>query len=217
MAIGNYRQTKTSYTEDLSVFILNELGINAKRNNLKNKTAVDLILEEKIRMDVQYSQDFKKWGDLRIDFISAYLAKNNKNINNLDSLTLKKEIEFLFDKFQKDYNKEIVKVGKYFQENYLDAVIILFYNEKLNINKQKEENLPDKILIINKDDLLNYIIKNINTLDIKLNDKTGLGDKHGSAFIPVNVENLIKNTKCFYGSLKELKSKSKEIKKYLNL
>lgn len=217
MKTGNYRETKTNYTEELSVLILNELGINVKRNNLQNKTAVDLILENKIRMDVQYSQDFKKWGDLRIDFISAYLSKDNKNVSNLDSLNLKKEIKSLFEKFQKDYDKKVVKVGKYFQDNYLDAVIILFYNEKLDINKPKEENLPNKILIINKDNLLNYIVNNIDKLNIKLNDKNGLGDKHGSAFIPVNVKSLVKDTKCFYGSLEELKSQSKEIKKYLNL
>ena len=40
----DYRVSTTSYTEDLSVKILRQLGITAKRNNITTTTAVDLII-----------------------------------------------------------------------------------------------------------------------------------------------------------------------------
>ncbi|BEG57369.1 hypothetical protein NHP21005_10570 [Helicobacter sp. NHP21005] len=70
----NYRESDALYTENLGVKILEKLGIVAIKNNTKDIHAVDLITEiNHIRIDVQYSQDFKRWGDLRLDFVSAYL------------------------------------------------------------------------------------------------------------------------------------------------
>lgn len=62
----------TLYTENLSIKILKELGIETTKNNNFKKTDVDLISKENIKIDVQYSQDFEKYKDLRVDFISAY-------------------------------------------------------------------------------------------------------------------------------------------------
>jgi len=207
--MANYHKTKTNYTENLSVKILLELGINAKRNNLLNRTAVDLIVGSYIRMDVQYSQDFAKWGDLRLDFVSAYF-KDDKSFES--SLTIE-----IFKEFEERFGFRVVKVGKYFQDDYLDAVIILFYNNKLNISI--EDNYPDKILIITKDELINFLNNNKEKImkDIKLNHKEDLGDKHGSAFLPVNVGYLQKESTCFFGSIDELKEKSEEIKRYLGV
>jgi len=205
----NYKETKTNYTENLSVKILFELGINAKRNNLLNKTAVDLIVGNHIRMDVQYSQDFAKWGDLRLDFVSAYF-KDDRNYGSSLSTGIFKE-------FEERFGFKVVKVGKYFQDDYLDAVIILFYNNKLDISIGG--NYPDKILIITKDELINFLNNNKEKImrDIKLNHKEDLGDRHGSAFLPVNVGYLQKESVCFFGSLNELKEKSGEIKRHLGV
>ena len=50
---------------------------------------------------------------------------------------------------------------------------------------------------------------------INLSDKEGLGDLHGSAFLPINVSKLTKDTTCYFDTIVNLKSKSEEIKKYL--
>lgn len=199
----DYRETNTEYTEELSVVIFKELGINVKRNNLSNKTAVDLISDKnKIRIDVQYSQNFKLYGDFRLDYVSAYSkGEKNKSFSSIE----------LFKEFESRWGYKVDKVGKFFQDDYLDAIIILFYNEKINKNK------IDKILIVNKEELLNYFNNNLNTFlnQIRLNRKESLGDSHGSAFIPINVVDLINYLECPFGTLEELLNDSDKIKKYL--
>lgn len=65
----DYKPTKTSYTEDLSVKILKQLGISAKRNNTTNIIAVDLVTDiNNIKIDVQYSQDFTTLWRFKIRF-----------------------------------------------------------------------------------------------------------------------------------------------------
>jgi hypothetical protein len=207
---ANYRETKTDFTEKLSAKILSELGLSVKRNNLQNKTAVDLIVENKIKMDVQYSQDFKKWGDFRVDFVSAYLQKNY-NVKDLD---VDLELLDLFSEFEKRFDVKIVKPGKYFQKDYVDGVIILFYNEKLNL---EEKNEPDFILIVSKKELINYLKKYKEKLikEVKLNDKSGLGDRHGSAFLPIKVAHLVKNSRCIFTSLEQVKKNKDNILSYI--
>ncbi|BEG57370.1 hypothetical protein NHP21005_10580 [Helicobacter sp. NHP21005] len=50
---------------------------------------------------------------------------------------------------------------------------------------------------------------------VKLNDKTNLGDTHGSAFLPIKVSSLVKDTACFFGTIENLQKQTKEIKIYL--
>ena len=205
----DYKPTKTSYTEDLSVKILKQLGISAKRNNTTNIIAVDLVTDiNNIKIDVQYSQDFTTWGDLRLDFVSAYsnglLGKEYSNIH-------------IFKKFESKNGLKVDKVGKYFQADYLDAVIVLFYNNKLEIDDATKDYNPDKVLLATKEKLLKYIDENLDECikNTKLNDKSKLGDIHGSAFIPIKVSKFNKDKNCYFGTIEELKSKSEEIKAYL--
>ena len=204
--MSNYMVSNTRYSENLEIEILKKLDIVAKPNNLNNITNVDLLAGDKnIRIDVQYSQDFLKYGDLRIDFVSAYSigCRNNFYHNHT-----------IFQNFESFYGFKVDKVGKYFQVDYLDAVIILFYNNKLI----QDNSMPDKILIIKRDDLLGYLNSNIPNIikTLKLNHKEELGDKHGSAFIPINIEQLVQSASCYYGSISYLISKKSDIKKYLN-
>ena len=68
--MSNYMVSNTRYSENLAIEILKKLDIVAKPNNLNNITNVDLLAGDKnIRIDVQYSQDFLKYGDLRIDWM----------------------------------------------------------------------------------------------------------------------------------------------------
>ncbi|WP_169776576.1 hypothetical protein [Campylobacter mucosalis] len=199
--MSNYMVSNTRYSENLAIEILKKLDIVAKPNNLNNITNVDLLAGDKnIRIDVQYSQDFSKYGDFRIDFVSAYSSGHKGTSFHNDTI---------FQNFEATNGFKVDKVGKYFQADYLDAVIILFYNNKLI----QDYNMPDSILIINRDDLLCYLNKNIP--NIKTNHKNGLGDKHGSAFIPINIEQLTQNTLCHYGSIIDLINKKTIIRQYL--
>ena len=71
--MANYREQLTEYTEKLAIDIFKKLGITAISNNNSNITNVDLLVgENSTKIDVQFSQDFAKCGDLRLDVVSAY-------------------------------------------------------------------------------------------------------------------------------------------------
>ncbi|HEC1728208.1 TPA: hypothetical protein R1703_001336 [Campylobacter lari] len=200
--MGNYRESNTKYSEKLAIDILKKLDMEAVSNNHDDITKVDLLVGDKnIKIDVQYSQNFLKYGDLRVDFVSAYSdgCKGNFFHSNI-----------LFQEFETQHGFRVDKVGKWFQDDYLDAAIILFYNYELVQNYT----MPDKILIITQDILLKNLHNKIS--DVILNHKKDLGDKHGSAFIPINVEQLVQNCSCYYGSIFDLIDKKDDIKKYLN-
>ena len=205
----DYRVSKTSYTENLGIKILKEFGIIAIKNNTTDTTAVDLITNiNSKKIDVQFSQNFAQWGDLRLDFVSAY-SKGQLGIGYSDIN--------IFKKFEEQNGLKVDKVGKYFQANYLDAVIILFYNKTLEINNTSIDYNPDKVLSITKEELLTYLNNNIDEClkNTKLNNKNGLGDLHGSAFLPIKVSKLIESVTCYFDTIENLKSKSEEIKEYL--
>ena len=210
--MSNYMEKPTEFAERLANTILNKWGVDSKQNNLVDKTAVDLIINSSVKVDVQYSQNFLKWGDLRIDFVSAY-KKTNQYQKTYFSKNNKKNI---FNEFEEKFNFTVQKKGKYFIDNYLDSVIVLFYKNHISYKQ-----IPDYMMIINKTELLSYIENNFNKIlqsgGIKLNDKiyNKIDDVHGSAFIPINVNDLYSKTNCFFGDLYELAKVKEQIKNYL--
>lgn len=194
----DYRKANTDFAENLCVEILEKWGLKAKRNNLECIGNVDVIVEDAVKIDIQYSQNFALYGDLRLDFVSAYSRGEKSHATGI------------FGQFETRYGFHIDKVGKYFQDDYLDAVMVLFYDDKIHAK-------PDKIMLIRKDELLCYLNENTQEClqNLKLNDKKGLGDTHGSAFLPIRVEKLCKSVKCFFGTQSELESLKDEIKGYL--
>ncbi|MDH2998422.1 hypothetical protein A1D22_10465 [Pasteurellaceae bacterium LFhippo2] len=206
--MSNYYSKPTNYIEDLSVNILKELGIECERNNQQEITAVDIKTTSGLKIDAQFSKNFAQYGDYRLDTISAFFPRNtpkNKSYQYDNSLSFTQN-------FQKKFNCTVSKTGKVFKAGYLDALIILFYNFK------EMHNEPDNILIISKDKLIKYLEKNkVDCFNnIILNNKDGLDDSHGSAFIPINVEKLTNSVECFFGNRKSLNSQKAAIQAYLS-
>ncbi|RPE83720.1 hypothetical protein EDC46_0921 [Vespertiliibacter pulmonis] len=194
----NYYNSETKITEEFACELLNKAGIKCKLNNLECITNVDIIAQECFKIDVQFSKNFDVYGDCRLDIISAYQKEVNKNDDTQQSYIYDKNLKFI-DNFEKKHKVKVIKYGKLFQRDYLDALIIFFYKGQ-DINKDNS-NL-DKIMIIRKDDIINFLENRKAELfnRVKLNDKkrNGLSDVHGSAFIPVNAEYLAKATSCIF-------------------
>ncbi|WP_439290988.1 hypothetical protein [Lonepinella koalarum] len=209
-----YADKKVEFTEKLAYRILLDCGISCYRNNLIDKTAVDIQTQQGIKIDVQYSQNFAKYGDFRLDIISAFFPRIEKNtyIKYQYDPTL-----HLHQNFEQKYHCEVKKKGKIYINNYLDALIILFFNSKLDI---LQFNMPDHVLIVKKSDLAEFIRHNIIDIfnSIKINNKPDLDDKHGSAFIPIKVNTLIGylGARCFYNTYSSLQEQpNKALIKYL--
>src|SRR5690625_1859204 len=188
--------TKTNFSEKFVQDLLNALQVPAVKNNLNKETEVDLIVSQSIQVDVQYSEDFGKYGDLRVDLVSADKPKFNKE--RIPSQI--QSFEQLFKAYEIKFRRQIIKRGKHFLPNYVDYIIVLFYNNTLpgyqlkqNISPLQQIDLhPDHLLIIHSSDLLDFIKKNLQYYfqQIRLNDKSGLSDRFGSAFIPIPVKHL---------------------------
>lgn len=197
-------QAKTTFSEVFIHDLFNALNVPTKRNNEDKLTDVDLLISDSLRADVQYSEGFQQWGDLRVDFVSAdqpqFIATyNNQPINT---------IEQLYEAYERKYSRKVIKRGKHFLPNYLDYLIVLFYNHKFSL-RSYNENLkplnetylfPDHLLIVHSNDLINYIENHLQNsfAMIKRNHKSDLSDNFGSAFIPVSVKKLIQETDCLW-------------------
>ncbi len=203
----NHYENAANFTENLAVKILNEWGIECKRNNVTDITAVDIITTTGLKIDVQYSADFSAYGDFRLDIVSAFfppsINKNRYYIYNKNCGIL--------DNFCNKYGCQIVKSGKIMQSGYLDLFFILFYKNKF------AEYAPDWILLASSKDIVQYVRPRVEYLfeHIKINAKSNLDDRHGSAFIPINVKALQKSSECLFGTLRELSDNRSLIHEYL--
>lgn len=171
-------------------------SFNCERNNL-NSNDIDLLLTKNnfsAKVDVQYSFNFKKFGDVRIDLISAGMRKQefkDTPVTELNQILLKSKnpmntMEDFFD---------IKKMGKYFQDQNTLGVFYWLYNQSkpsnLNVDFFKNTKISNMVFIPTS--IILQELKN-NTLNhiYKINDKTknGLNEKHDSAFICLNVKSL---------------------------
>ena len=207
-----YYEEPTHKSEQLAINILSSIGINCHKNNLNNITDVDLMTDSGYKIDVQYSRNFSKYGDCRIDIVSAFYPR----IHYTDYEYTYDKNETFLNNFQKKFHCNIHKPGKIFVDGYVDALIVLLYDNEYNF-----ETKPDHILLIRVDRLRESIDENPEYFfeKIKINDKAyhSLSDKHGSAFAPIKAEELAERTGGFYGTYNDFLSGASRLKTYLDI
>jgi len=192
--MSNWKQNRTNFTEDLAVNFLNSHGVQAQRNNTSDITEVDLVTPNK-KIDVQFTQNFAKYNSFIMDFASAFFYKKAE----------KQHSEPMLNEFQDKHQAWIKKPGKYFLDDYLDSVVIFFYNTTIKLsNPPTKDCLPQHVLIITKDDLMEYFYKFVTVHDVRINNKFDLNDKWESAFVNINIKHLDKNTNCLFGKLEDM-------------
>lgn len=207
---------QTEELEKLAVTILKQCGIDCFQNNLEDKLGVDICTADGVKIDVQYSNNYARHGDFRLDIVSSYKPKQVIANRCYEYNTN----ENIIKNFQKKYNCIVTKQGKILQTNYLDFFFILFYNTNYSAQNQN----PDFILLISREDLIRYCKPQVKNLfyRIILNNKQkgsndiGLKDEHGSAFIPLKVDDLIKYTNCIFDTCDNFILRLKEVQQYLN-
>lgn len=186
----NYYSVLQGLTENCVNFIFNSMHFDSKRNNLKDIKAVDLIVNGK-KVDVQFSQNFGNYGDIRIDVISAGYHNDNGELNKNDFLS---RLEFI-------HKIRISKVGKYFLDGYADYVAYLIYNGKIICTSEGKLPKPDGLLLLSVNEVVDYINRNIDRFvgKVKINDKknNGISESHLSAFLPLSLEEIRSNFNDF--------------------
>lgn len=203
-------------TEQIAVDALVRCGVDCFRNNIEDKLAVDICTKQGIRIDVQFSNNFAKYGDFKLDIISIFKPKN-----------IEPNVEYEYNpntniirNFEKKHNCVVHKLGKAIQPNYLDYLFVLFYNEEYTTANPK----PDFLLLISRQDLINFCKPRVERLLPRLIisnkqqevNNVGLDDEYGSAFLPLNVKDLMIYTNCIFGSYDDLvKSDNMKIQSYI--
>lgn len=217
--MGDFKDGKTNVLEQRCLDLLNSLGFSAQKNNSVRITDIDICVKRPlgndIYVDFQYSADFNKYGELRVDYISAYtknsgyLGRSNYDIEqsikkSFCAKTIASKDMSQFDSILKKYI-DIKKSGKLLDANLSSIVYFIFNKPDDAVN---EKDIPDIIVIAKRDKLLNYIKTNIEPLisanKFKLNDKRRVGDDHGSAFIAIPLAAFIASKQCFVFYTKDL-------------
>lgn len=186
----NYYGVLQELTEKYVNSIFDSMRLDSKRNNLKDIKAVDLIVNGK-KVDVQFSQNFGNYGDIRIDVISAGYYGDNWELNQNEFLS---RLEFI-------HKIRISKVGKYFLDGYADYVAYLIYNGKIICKSEGKLPKPDGLLLLSVNEVVDYINRNIDRFvgKVKINDKknNGISESHLSAFLPLSLEEIRSNFNDF--------------------
>ncbi len=186
----NYYGVLQELTENFVNSIFDSMNFDSKRNNLKDIKAVDLIVNGK-KVDVQFSQNFGNYGDIRIDVISAGYYGDNWELNQNEFLS---RLEFI-------HKIRISKVGKYFLDGYADYVVYLIYNGKIICTSEGKLSKPDGLLLLSVNEVVDYINCNIDRFvgKVKINDKknNGISESHLSAFLPLSLEEIRSNFNDF--------------------
>lgn len=186
-------QDATDITERRAAKLLCNAGFKAQLNNIEKQNEIDLLVDNK-QVDVQFSFNFDKYGDIRFDLLSAFQW-------NLDS----DKNQFLYDlkcgtplkAASEQHIKSNKKYGKYFdQNNDMKGVLYFLYNGQMPSNKEEFINKPIfSIVYIPKTLIEKEILGNIkgHAKRTKINDKetNKLKDSFNSAFIPISVKYLV--------------------------
>lgn len=203
--MADYKKSKTDVLEDRCFKLMNSLGINIEKNNDGNITNTDFHINGKF-IDFQFSCDFSDWGDLRVDIISAYkliddsLQATYETTRKICSMLSATNLSNFGDNDLKGFFEQYMKIQKWGKvvnrksSQYPMSLIYFIFNKT-----EKEVNalndMPDIIYFVKTEMLFDYIKNNWKFLvmnnRLKLNNKSSLGDSHGSAFFCVPLNKLL--------------------------
>lgn len=198
--MDNFYKNVNDWYEDSAIKLLNFENnlFKVERNNQHNND-IDLKAlfgDEECLIDVQYSFNFKRYKDIRIDFMSS--GKINKDYQHISIMDLNEKIMISQDRmkmFHKIVNMK--KGGKFFQENInLLGVFYFLYDtpkpKEKTLDVLKKEKISHICFI--PFEVILHEMKTCNEFVYKINDKkkNGIREPFESAFLCINLEKLSK-------------------------
>ncbi len=198
--MNQYHPTINDYLEDAACQILQSCltdYVITRNNQASNDIDLKITNHDHqllCTMDVQYSMNFKKYGDVRIDLMSAgslvqqsHLSVQALNANIEDSPNSFECFNALFC---------VHKYGKYFSPSSQNMLGVFYYFYHHSFDKQLasfKQHKADFIFFLPKRVVL-HELKTNPKLILKINDKQKhhLHESHHSAFICLNIHDMSK-------------------------
>ena len=189
------------YFEACSCDTINELfapsSYRCKPNNIHHHDIDLKITKDAHRLctiDVQYSLDFRRYGDVRIDLMSAGFLRHHHHtpVSVLNRMIAQSDDHL--DTFKSLFT--INKYGKYFDKSHAhDLLGVLYYFYENTFEKRLDNfiNTPcDFMFFLPKRIVINEIKTNPK-LTIKINDKKSnhIHEAHHSAFACLSIDTLM--------------------------
>lgn len=192
--MANFYRRNTEILEDRNLTTLRLAGLQAEKNNGARITETDFFCEG-VLCDFQYSCAFDRYRDVRVDVVSAYCSPMSRRVlqdtlrQNISDGPPDDLLAYLGNFMA------VQKVGKFFDPSLRRPEYVLYWfftggQEKLN----PEKDHPVAIYRADTRMLEHYLQQTwkmwVRRGRLRLNNKRGLGDRHGSAFFALPVWNL---------------------------
>lgn len=203
--VNIYDDYKNELVEQMAYDLFRDFGIATEKIDPGHLLDVMLMLEDRVKLDVERSEFFTKNGEMNVDFVTSCGPK---------SADESVEMQDLFERFAEKQNIEVTGIGKHFQKENFDYLLVFFYDEFLDANKynrykkpsSQQELIPDNTLLIKSEELANHILQNsdyyFDRIEIKEQKENQLILKDEAVLISVPIKKLKEETNClFYNGL----------------
>jgi len=159
------------------------------RNNIEISNQPDYLVDSRLG-DCQYSGDFAKWGDIRLDLISAY--DSSETYKDLQDNVIYRSRSYQGN--LKSFLQSVVKVNKW-GKIFDDIAFILYFLYGGTIKTLSDVQCqPRKVILLDVPKVREMIENNwremIAKRCLRFNSKKGTGDNFGSAFLALKPSQL---------------------------
>lgn len=159
------------------------------RNNLVVATQPDYSVGSRLG-DCQYSGDFAKWGDLRLDLISAYDSSENYKVLQDSAIYRSRSHQGNL----KSFLQSLVKVNKW-GKIFDDIAFVLYFLYGSTVRTINDVQCkPTKVILLDipkvRDMVENKWREMVGRRGLRFNSKKGTGDDFGSAFLAIKPSQL---------------------------
>lgn len=218
--VNIYNDIKHEIVERLAYDLFEDFGVTAEKINPGNMIDVMLLLEDKVKVDVEKNESFTEEGVITVDFVASCEPRSVENSEAAEE-------DDLFERFAQKQNIRVTEKGKHFQKGNFDYLMVFFYDHFINTKEYNRYDkpgdqiniLPDYTLLIKSDELVKHIHENsdyyFDRIELQRKTNNPLINKVDSSAFSVPVDKLRAETDCLFYN--QLDVNQEEIMRYLDL
>ena len=198
-----FRSDQTDFLEDIGSRVLNIIGYPCTRNNTSRITATDFLCHDGRYIDFQFSQNFSRYGEIRIDMISAFIFHDHLFSDKETQRRLARSAIIAEYRRTRSMNAAIRSVGtvkksgKFFHRcpDRPYKVFFFIYDQKFSMSRP----VPDRMALVDVEKTTRFLqdrsakgtLISPDGSNFHLNCKEKMSEIYGSAFICLDYNDMI--------------------------